>query len=648
MRRNRAGILVILQTVVALGVAIPALAQPPQGRGGRGAEPGGRGLGGARGAPPRDTGAGNVVLPAGTASISGTVVVAGVGLPSRQARVNVSSSDGGGSRTVTTDEQGRFEFKGLAAGRYSLGASKSGHVAISYGATRPGRPGTPIQLEDNQQFTATLQIARGSVITGTVLDEHGEPTPGTQVRVMRYTMQGAGRTMQQSGSGSTDDRGIYRIYGLQPGEYFVVAMARNTGADVDVQRMQVELEAMKQRIAAASAADATVVRELAARASMLQSAIPDKEEQPSGYAPVYFPGTVTVGQAAPVLVGLGEERTSVDFQLQRVPLARVEGTIVNSTGQATQNLQVTLTQTGAMPGAPTVSSRVDGEGRFRLNAVPPGQYRLIARANIGPAGRPGDTNAPQIERPVARGGGPASPPIRLWGATDVSVDGRNIANVIVTLQTGVTITGRVAFEGTGTPPPTDLTRLRVSLAPAEPQGSQGLTQAAAGTVDASGRFTIASVIPGTYRLTASGAGNGWSLSSSQLDGQEALDLPIEVKAAASGGVVTFTDQQAQLSGQIVNQRGQPAAEQTLIIYPADERLWGATSRRIRATRPATDGRFTFTSLPPGEYKLVAMVDVEQGAWFDAAFLQQVDGASTRITIAQGEKKVQNLQVAGGQ
>ena len=42
-----------------------------------------------------------------------------------------------------------------------------------------------------------------------------------------------------------------------------------------------------------------------------------------------------------------------------------------------------------------------------------------------------------------------------------------------------------------------------------------------------------------------------------------------------------------------------------------------------------------------------MVDVEQGAWFDPSFLQQIDAASTRITVGEGEKKVQNLQVTGG-
>jgi hypothetical protein len=216
----------------------------------------------------------------------------------------------------------------------------------------------------------------------------------------------------------------------------------------------------------------------------------------------------------------------------------------------------------------------------------------------------------------------------------------------VPLQLGLTVSGRIAFDGTAAQPPADLTRIRVNLSPVEPS-APGVVQAANGTVDATGRFTIPSVIPGRYFLTASGAGAGWSIESSAIDGHDSLDVPYELKPGGASGtaVVTFSDRQAQLSGRIVNQRGQAAPEQTLILYPADERYWVPQSRRIRSTRPATDGQFTFAVLPAGEYKLVALTDVEPGSWFDPAFLQQVDAASTRITVAEGEKKVQHLQIS---
>ena len=60
------------------------------------------------------------------------------------------------------------------------------------------------------------------------------------------------------------------------------------------------------------------------------------------------------------MLGIGEERPNVDFQLQRVPMARIEGVVVNSTGQPTQNVQVMLNDaTQSIPG-------VSGASRVRM------------------------------------------------------------------------------------------------------------------------------------------------------------------------------------------------------------------------------------------------------------------------------------------
>ena len=213
----------------------------------------------------------------------------------------------------------------------------------------------------------------------------------------------------------------------------------------------------------------------------------------------------------------------------------------------------------------------------------------------------------------------------------------------------MTVTGRIAFEGTTRQPPSDLTRLRVNLAPMDLSGGpRTLIAPAAGRVDASGRFTIASVMPGRYRLNASGAG-GWSLQSSVVEGQDTLDFPVEVKPGqnVTGAVITFTDRQAGISGTMTDDRGQPASTYTVVAYSTDQRFWVPNSRRIRAARPATDGTFSFTNLPPGEYRLAPAIDPDPGAWYEPAFLQQLDAGSMRITIGEGEKKTQNLRVSGG-
>ncbi len=619
-----------------------------------------------QGQPPRDPNAPGAPVAAGKGSISGVVVVAGSGQPARKARVSLSGgNEVGGGRSTTTDDSGRFAFSALPEGRFNLSASKPGHITGTYGQRQPGRPGTPIQLADGQRLQVQLQITRGGVITGTVLDEHTEAIPGTPVRALRYVMQSGQRTLQQAGSGQTDDRGVYRIYGLQPGEYIVFATPRNTNQGVELGR-QAELQQLVQQSEAMARLEAARAQVLTERIAQLRAEMPaaSSDEAASGYAPVYYPGTTSPSSAATVTLGPGEEKGHVDFQYQVVPIARIDGIVTSTTTQPVSNIQVSLINTAfSVPGISPGSARADAQGGFRIPNVPPGQYTLVARATIGGTGReagPAREGGPggrgQVlggrgEILAGRGRGPLAGPeqIRLWATADVTVDGRNVSNVVLTLQPGMSVSGRTVFEGTAQPP-TDFTRLRVTLSPVVAPGSPGeLASTASGRVDAEGRFTLASVVPGRYRLTGTGAGTGWFLGSSSVEGQDSLDFPVEVKPNQSinGAVITFVDRQSELAGTIVNERAQPVPDYTLIVYPADQRFWAPQSRRIQSARPATDGRFTFRNLPAGDYRLVPVYDPEPGSWFDPAFLLQLESASVRVSIAEGEKKEQHLRVPGG-
>jgi hypothetical protein len=361
----------------------------------------------------------------------------------------------------------------------------------------------------------------------------------------------------------------------------------------------------------------------------------------SGYAPVYYPGTTTPSQAAALTLAPSEERAGLDFQLQRVPVARVEGIVANATGQQLSAIQINLVPSGTGFAGEAMNARADAEGRFRLLNVAPGNYTLTASSMV---------NVREAPQPSGRGNAPAArpAPLRFWAMMDITVDGRNLANVALSLQPGMTLSGRVVFEGTMTQPPADLTRARVNLSPAGPGSTpRTLMFAANGSVDASGRFTITSVTPGQYRLSASSGGNGWSVKSAVIDGQDTLDFPIEIKPGegVSGAVVTFTDRQSEISGFLTDGSNQPAPGYAVVVYPADERFWSATSRRIRTSTPATDGSFSFTSLPPGEYRIAPANDPEPGSWFEPAFLQQLESSSIRVTLGEGEKKTQTLRIS---
>ena len=185
----------------------------------------------------------------GTGTISGAVVLEGTGSGVRRARVTLSGTELRGGRTAITDDQGRFAFTALPAGRFTMTASKAGFVDIAYGAKRSGRPGTPIQLSDGQKIEkAVIALPRGSVVTGVVIDENGEPSPGTRVRVMRYVIRTGERSLSSAGEDTTDDRGMYRVYGLQPGEYMISAVPRNASLGDLRQTIQAEVESLMQQL----------------------------------------------------------------------------------------------------------------------------------------------------------------------------------------------------------------------------------------------------------------------------------------------------------------------------------------------------------------------------------------------------------------
>ena len=146
----------------------------------------------------------------GTGRIKGRLVAADTGNPVRRGQVRLSGPDVM-PKSVTTDNEGRFEFKDLPAGAFTINASKSGYVAVNFGQKRPFEPGRPIELVEGQSVdNADITLPKGSVIAGRIMDEFGEPVADTQVSAMRSTWSNGKRRLQPSGrTATTNDLGQY-------------------------------------------------------------------------------------------------------------------------------------------------------------------------------------------------------------------------------------------------------------------------------------------------------------------------------------------------------------------------------------------------------------------------------------------------------
>jgi hypothetical protein len=351
-RMKRAIVVVLTAVLVCTSVTLTHAQRDGGGRQGGG--PRGGGGGGFRNGGP--LGRGGLDLPGrgrgqqvqGTASIRGLVTSADTNSPVRRAQVRATSPDTRSARLSTTDADGRFELKDLPAGRWTITASKGGFVTQQFGQRHPFESVEPIDLADGQRFAANFTLSRGSVITGRVSDEFGDPITGARVQVLRsQVQQGRRRLMPVSNGAQTDDTGSFRVFGLAPGEYYVAAS--------------------------------------------LQAAPADSSDNPVSYAPTYFPGTGNVADAQRLSLTLGTEQSGINFILQPVRAVRVSGTVVDSNGAPTQAvLNLTpagLNDEGLQMGNP---ARVLPDGTFTILNVVPGDYVL----NV--TGRPGGNATPEV------------------------------------------------------------------------------------------------------------------------------------------------------------------------------------------------------------------------------------------------------------
>ena len=151
--------------------------------------------------------------------------------------------------TGITDDQGRFDITGVPPGRVTVTVSKVAHLTTPYGASRPGRPGTPLSLAAGQHLRdISVRLPRGAVITGVIRDGQGDPVANLQVTVQRAALvAGSAGYVLPRETLLTDDRGVYRAFGLAPGEY-VVAAVPDRGRSAVERLADAEVDAAFERL----------------------------------------------------------------------------------------------------------------------------------------------------------------------------------------------------------------------------------------------------------------------------------------------------------------------------------------------------------------------------------------------------------------
>ena len=549
--------------------------------------------------------------PTGTGTIAGEVVADATGTKLRLAHVVLIGATTGVLKVTATDTGGKFTFANLPADRYTVGASKLPYLGAVAGARRPVRPGTPFVLADGATLAdITIRLPLGAAVSGTIYDEQGRPAPGVAVGVTKRRMQNGELVFVSGGSATTDDRGMYRVHGLPPGEYLVTALPPpQAGAT------------------ARALTDAEV--DAALRGTPIIGSSPSADPE-MALAPVHFPGTTQADNAQALLLAPGDDRQNLDLRLERVRLARIEGVLLSADGQPAARVPVMIsTATGLSPTVRSIATMPGPDGRFRTPPVSPGTYTLLARASGSTAGQ--------------------------FAYARIDVGGADIAGVQLTLQPPLSMAGRVVAKGASAVP--SLAGQRMQMRPLNASASGGILSPQVSATSATGEFTVTNLVPGRYVIGstpffgASAASVTWGLESVVVDGADVTDLAVTIAADAipKDVVITFGDQWQQLSGRLGDAEGKAMTDYTVMVFPVNEAYWLHGTRRIITAQPGNDGRFTLGGpgpavLPAGEYYLAAVTDVSRDEQYDPAFLQSIIPAAIRVTLAPGERRTQNLAV----
>jgi len=557
----------------------------------------------------------------GTSGLRGRIVAGDSGSPVRRAQVRISNPDIG-TKTALTDNNGRYEFKDLPAGRFNVSVTKSGYVTMQYGQRRPFEPGRPIELVDAQLLDkADVALPRGGVLAGRVVDEAGEAVAEADVTAMRMQFQNGKRRLVPSGrNATTNDLGQFRLYGLPPGDYYVSATLRSAGM------------VLIDMIAGANAG-------------------PTGSNNNAGYASTYYPSTPNPGEAQRIALGAGQELPSVDIQLQPVRLAKVAGIALASDGKPMSGAMVMLMPStkDAMMFMPGGTSRTDKDGNFTLSGVAPGEYSLQVQSMSGVFQTTAGGGAMLFNFAAATSDGPvpsnAAPAQREFGVASVTVAGEDITGLIVTGMRGAKASGTIVFGG-GTKPD-GAANVRIT-APATDVDNNPMPTFGAASVKDGGTFEIESLVGG-HIFRATNLPKGWALKSVKYNGEDVTDKGVEFKPGedVTGIEIDLTSTQQTLSGSVTADNNQQMKDYTVVVFAEDPQKWSLPQNRWMASaRGDQEGRFRFTNLPAGSYYAIAVEYVAQGDWQDPEWLANAAKKATAFKLEEGANKTLDLKLAG--
>jgi protocatechuate 3,4-dioxygenase beta subunit len=513
--------------------------------------------------------------PAEECSVSGMVVKLAGSEPLKTATVQLQNlEDRMQSHSTVTDAGGRFELKGINAGRYRLSVTRNGFVTQEYGQRRPHDPGAILALRPGQNLKDLLfRLIPSAVIAGRVINEEGDPLPWVQVSALREVYSRGKKDLKTETTVPTNDLGEYRLFDLRPGRYFIRAEYKPNERLIG--RSEIErISGTDQR----------------------------------GYVPMYYPGSPDPARASPFTVKAGEEIPSVEILVRPVPAFTVRGRIFNMVSRrSATTYTVTLapresSQWFSLPQRNVLADTPDGS--FVIPDVLPGSYTLMAF--WAEEGR------------------------RYQAVQNVEVGNADFDGANLVIAPGTNLSGHVTWDGK---PSLDADALMIFLRDAD--GSYGYIHRA--RTLPTGLFTLNDIFDGRYRVGIAGQSKDSYLKAVRYGAAEALEdgfavvrgtnVPLEVTVSSRGG---------RIQGAVTGADSLPVTGVWVVLIPDEPHR--DRFHLYQKTSTDQYGHFLLRGIPPGDYKIFCWEEVEDGAWEDPDFLKPFEKQGQTVSLEEADSK----------
>jgi protocatechuate 3,4-dioxygenase beta subunit len=487
----------------------------------------------------------------GASTVSGRVTLKdepmrGVTVTLRMQRQIISPSDTATAPRGKTDANGMFRITGVAPGRYVVSAAAPAYVSSERDSPFFRTGGRQLNVGENEIIeNIDIELKRGGVITGTITDSGGRPVVEEHVDLMRLDESGKPQYfyLNNFDISLTDDRGIYRIYGLPEGRYLVSAGHSADGAS-------------------------------------------SPRPYQSRYPRIYHPDTTDQSQAKVIEVGEGSEATGVDIVLGDTKKTyAIYGRVVHGeTGQPVPGAQVYLSLIApdgrAVNSWSGIGEASNAKGEFRLQGAAKGKYAVFARPDQG---------ADLYSEP-----------------TYCDVIDSDVHGVEVRIKQGGTLSGIVVIEGTNDPAVlARLPQLQLYFySRSEGVNGQGPGPVKVGP---DGSFVVKGLSPGKVSISpffgAYGPMNEFTLLRLEHNGAPQPDgITIGPGENITNVRVVIIHSVLKIRGEVKIVNG--ALPRNLRLYVNARRTQEQTvGRGMQGGEVDQGGRFVIENLAPGEYEL---------------------------------------------